>query len=151
MTGQARHSPDVVRVYENDRVRVFWEPKYCIHTGRCFTASPSVFDPAARPWVDVNGAGADEIAATVQLCPTGALSFERLDAGPQEAPGDETLIEPRPDGPLFVRGRIVVRTKDGLRATYRAALCRCGGSRNKPFCDNTHRLIGFKAEGATSL
>jgi CDGSH-type Zn-finger protein/uncharacterized Fe-S cluster protein YjdI len=151
MTEETRYSPDVLKVYENQKIRVRWEPKYCIHVGRCFTSSPGVFDPMVRPWVEINGADADEIAETIKLCPTGALSFERLDGGPQEEPGVETLVEPRPNGPLLLRGRVAIRTKNGTREATRVALCRCGGSANKPFCDNTHRKIGFQAEGTTVL
>jgi uncharacterized Fe-S cluster protein YjdI len=148
---EGRYEPDVVKVYENANIRVSWEPKFCIHIGRCFTASPMVFDPGARPWVTVDGADADEIAETVKMCPSGALTFERLDGGAQEEPGAETLIEPRPNGPLFLRGCLAIRTADGTREATRAALCRCGGSANKPFCDNTHRRNGFRGEGFTAL
>ena len=148
---EARYSPDVVKVYENDTIRVSWEPKYCIHIGRCFTASPMVFDPGERPWIRIDGADPDEIAETVKMCPTGALTFERLDGGVQEEPGGETLIEPRVNGPLFLRGRLAIRTADGTREATRVALCRCGGSENKPFCDGTHRRNGFRGEGSTAL
>jgi CDGSH-type Zn-finger protein len=102
--------------------------------------------------VEIDAADADEIAETVMLCPTGALHFERLDGGDQESPWEPTMVEPRPNGPLFVRGRFVVRQADGeLREETRAALCRCGGSANKPFCDGTHKVNGFRAEGTTKL
>jgi len=148
---EARRTADVLKTYENAAIRVHWEPMHCIHVARCLTASPQVFDSMARPWIEIDAADADEIAETVKLCPTGALTFERLDGGPQEEPGEDTLVEPRPNGPLFVRGRVVVRTKDGTRVATRAALCRCGGSGSKPFCDGTHRANGFRAEGTSSL
>ena len=111
-----------------------------------------MFDPTARPWVEIEGADPDEIAETVLLCPTGALHFERLDDGPQEEPWEPTVVEPRANGPLFVRGRLSITTPDGeVREDTRVALCRCGGSGNKPFCDNTHRTIGFRAEGTARL
>ena len=66
----------------------------------------------------------------------------------QEEPADETTIEPRTNGPLFVRGRVRIVDPDGtlLREDTRVALCRCGGSQNKPFCDGTHRRIGFRTD-----
>ena len=63
--------------------------------------------------MDVDAASAEEIAATVMKCPTGALHFERLDGGPQEVVGDETTISERPNGPLFVRGRARICCEDG--------------------------------------
>jgi len=135
----------VERVYRNDQIAVSWEPKFCIHAGYCFRGLPHVFKPLERPWVDVNAASPDEIATTVMRCPTGALHFERLDGGPQEAVPEETTISERPNGPLYVRGRLKIRCQDGsIREETRVALCRCGQSANKPFCDGTHRRIGFR-------
>jgi CDGSH-type Zn-finger protein len=94
--------------------------------------------------VDVNAADPDEIAETVMRCPTGALHFVRLDGGSREPVPEETLITERPNGPLYVRGRLKVRRQDGsVREETRVALCRCGQSGNKPFCDGTHYRIGF--------
>ena len=140
-----RKRPGVERVYCNDHIAVSWEPGLCIHVGCCFGGLPHVFKPRERPWVDVNAASPDEIAATVMRCPTGALHFERLDGGPQEAMPEESTITERPNGPLYVRGRLEIRLQDGsVREETRVALCRCGQSANKPFCDNTHRRIGFR-------
>ena len=70
---------------------------------------------------------------------------EQGSGGPQEQPPDETVVDPRPDGPLFVHGRLRIVGDEGgvIREDTRVALCRCGGSANKPFCDGTHRRIGF--------
>jgi CDGSH-type Zn-finger protein/uncharacterized Fe-S cluster protein YjdI len=144
-TQQERKRPGVERIYENGDIAVTWEPRLCIHVGACFRRLPQAFKPLERPWVDVNAASPDEIAATVLLCPTGALHFERMDGGLQEEVAAETTIEERPNGPLFVRGRVKVRCQDGsVREDSRVALCRCGQSANKPFCDGTHRRIGFR-------
>jgi uncharacterized Fe-S cluster protein YjdI len=134
------------RLYANDAIEVVWEPRLCIHSGNCWRRLNNVFNPEARPWVDVDGATPDEIAETILTCPTGALHFRRLDGGPQEGPQEPTTLEPRPNGPLFLRGRVRIVDADGnvVREDTRVALCRCGGSGNKPFCDGTHRTIGFE-------
>jgi CDGSH-type Zn-finger protein/uncharacterized Fe-S cluster protein YjdI len=142
---EERKRPGVERVYRNDHIAVSWEPKLCIHAGYCFRFLPRVFKPLERPWVDVSSASADEIAATVMRCPTGALHFERLDGGSQEKAAEVTTVQERPNGPLYVRGNLKIRRQDGtVREDTRVALCRCGGSANKPFCDGTHRRIGFR-------
>lgn len=142
---EERKRPGVERVYRNEHIAVSWEPKLCIHAGYCFRGLPRVFKPLERPWVDVNAASPDEIAATVMRCPTGALDFESPDGGPQESVPEMTTVEERPNGPLYVRGRLSIRRQDGsVREETRVALCRCGGSANKPFCDGTHRKIGFR-------
>ena len=71
-----------------------------------FSRLPEVFQPESRPWVKVDAATADKIAEVVMTCPTGALHFERLDGGPQEPQPEETTINARPNGPLYVRGHV---------------------------------------------
>ena len=147
------------RTYPNDGIAIGWYPERCLHTARCIAGLPDVFDPRRRPWIVPEGHTADEIAAVVQRCPTGALQYERLDGGPGEPVPVQTTILVAPDGPLFVRGDLVVEDADGnlIRRDTRLALCRCGGSAHKPFCDNTHRQNGFHdparafADGNTTL
>jgi uncharacterized Fe-S cluster protein YjdI len=148
MTSEERHKPDVRKKYESSDIVVNWEPKVCIHVSNCVRALPHVFDPNGRPWVNVDAASADEIAAAIESCPTGALSYFRTDGAPQETPESPTKVEPRPNGPLLLRGDIEVIDSAGnvLRRATRAALCRCGQSSNKPYCDLSHRAAGFKTE-----
>ena len=133
------------RVYRNDAIEVYWEPKFCIHSRKCVRELGQVFDPSARPWIDVDGAEPDAIAQTILDCPTGALHFRRLDGGKQEDAAGETSVAPMPNGPLFVRGRLRIVDREGnmIREDTRLALCRCGASENKPFCDGSHRRVGF--------
>jgi uncharacterized Fe-S cluster protein YjdI/CDGSH-type Zn-finger protein len=147
-TSKADHGrtrPDVEREYRNNEIVVFWEPRLCIHAGFCFRGLPAVFKPNDRPWVILDGAEADEVAQVVMTCPTGALHFERLDGGPQEQPDDETTIKLQVNGPLYLRGklRVVGPGNHKIREDTRLALCRCGVSANKPFCDGSHARIGF--------
>ncbi|MBV9310073.1 MAG: CDGSH iron-sulfur domain-containing protein [Solirubrobacterales bacterium] len=61
---------------------------------------------------------------------------------------DAVLITPYRDGPLLVRGRIELVDHEGETIEIQrdpVALCRCGKSRIRPFCDGTHKLIGFQA------
>lgn len=133
------------RTYTGAAIEVDWEPKLCIHVQNCVRNLPQVFKADERPWIVIDGAAADEVAATVEKCPTGALHYRRLDGRAQEQAPAETTVEPRPNGPLFVRGRVRIVGDDGevIREDTRVALCRCGGSANKPFCDGTHRRNGF--------
>jgi uncharacterized Fe-S cluster protein YjdI/CDGSH-type Zn-finger protein len=144
---EPRYERTVERVYRNDRIEVSWEPAFCIHVAECLRGLPRVFDPWRQPWIVVENGSPDEIAEVVQRCPTGALHFRRLDGGPQEAGPEETTVQLRHDGPSFVRGKIRIEDPSGhmVREDTRVALCRCGGSEHKPFCDGTHRKIGFRS------
>ena len=148
MEAEARHQPDVLRQYEGAGIVVHWEPSLCIHVANCIRALPGVFDPNARPWVRVDAAGAEEIAAAIRTCPTGALRYERTGGPPQETPDVPSTVQPRPNGPLFVRGDIEVINARGeiIRRATRVAFCRCGHSSNKPYCDLSHRAVGFQAD-----
>ena len=141
--------PDLTRVYEDDRIRVSWYAGRCIHSGACIRAQPAVFDPRRRPWVDLSAAETDAIADAVLRCPTGALEYARLDGVPGEQPLEHPSVVPVRNGPLFMRGDIEVRDDAGavIRRGTRLAFCRCGRSAHLPFCDNTHRAIGFRTEG----
>jgi uncharacterized Fe-S cluster protein YjdI len=142
---EPRFDPGVERVYRNEAVEVTWAPSYCTHFRACVRGAPQVFDPQRRPWIDVDLDSADAIVQVVSACPTGALHARLLDGEPEEAPFETTGVYVQQDGPLFVRGPIRVIGADGtlIREDVRLALCRCGASQNKPFCDDSHYRIGF--------
>ena len=132
------------RSYEKDDLTVFWDSTRCIHTGICLRGLHSVFNLKKRPWVDVDGADADQIIATIHKCPTGALRYTR--GGESEPAPEQTTMVPMHDGPLLVRGDLRVldpQTGGVVAEETRLALCRCGKSENEPFCDNSHRRTHF--------
>jgi uncharacterized Fe-S cluster protein YjdI len=133
------------REYANDEIVVEWHPRLCFHARECIKALPAVFDAERRPWIDVDQASADEVEAAVALCPSGALRSRRLDGVVSAQPSEETTITLLKNGPLLLRGNVRIVDDEGNEVTVleRAALCRCGGSKNKPFCDGTHRTNGF--------
>ena len=136
------------RTYETDEIAVHWDSTRCIHTARCIESLPQVFDVTRRPWVDVTAASADALAEAVRSCPTSALKYTRKDGAPQEAPAEPARAMPTPDGPLAVTGDLRVKDPDGnvVAEETRVTLCRCGKSRNQPFCDNSHVEGGFRSD-----
>lgn len=70
------------REYEGEGIVVHWDSDRCLHSERCVSGLPAVFDFARRPWVDATGAPADRIAAVIDTCPSGALSYTRTDGAP---------------------------------------------------------------------
>jgi CDGSH-type Zn-finger protein/uncharacterized Fe-S cluster protein YjdI len=136
------------KAYPGASITVRYDAKRCIHAAECVQGLPAVFDTSKRPWVDPDRAPADEIARVVQRCPSGALTFQRRDGGPGEPVPERNLVQVDPDGPLHLRGDLEVDALDGtvLHEGTRMTLCRCGGSQNKPFCDNSHVKRGFRDE-----
>jgi uncharacterized Fe-S cluster protein YjdI len=135
----------VVKEYATEEIVVEWEPRLCYHSLNCVRSLPRVFDKEGRPWIKVDAASADEVEATVARCPSGALRSHRIGAAAPTR-GQPLEIRASPQGPLLIRGGVRVLDPDGnvLYEGERAALCRCGGSKNKPFCDGTHKTNGFE-------
>lgn len=148
---EARPANQPTRVYGDERFNVLWDATRCIHTANCLRGLPEVFDTRARPWISIDQAAPEEIAATIRTCPTGALRYGGTGIGPEQ-PDEPPTIDLVPSGPLYVRGRTRVTDADGRVVTeeHRVALCRCGASANKPFCDNSHRRIGFERPTASA-
>lgn len=144
--------PGAQRTYTTDRIAVHWDSTRCIHTARCLNALPTVFDVGRRPWVDIDAEDADAVAAAVRTCPTGALRYERLDGGPQDEPERPTLAIPIDNGPLLVMGDLRIVDDEGqtIAEEHRVTLCRCGRTRNQPFCDNSHLMAGFRSHEYTA-
>jgi uncharacterized Fe-S cluster protein YjdI len=141
----ARVGKPLVKEYATEEIVVEWEPRLCFHSGNCSRLLPKVFDRDRRPWVKADEASADAIERTVSQCPSGALRTRRL-KGASVVPPQRPEVRASAGGPLLVRGGVRITDADGnvLYEGERAALCRCGGSANKPFCDGTHETNGFE-------
>ena len=134
------------REYATEEIVVEWRPSLCYHSQNCIAALPAVFDPEARPWVNVHAANTDAVEAAVAQCPSGALRSRRPARPVTVAAGDRAEVRVLENGPLLLRGHLRVLADDGteLAELERAALCRCGRSQNKPFCDGSHARVGFR-------
>lgn len=137
-----------VHTYEGEDIVVTYSLRRCIHAKECVHGLPAVFDPNRRPWIESDQAPADELAEVILRCPTGALQFTRKDGGAEESIPDQNAITINPDGPLYVYGNVEITLPDGsVHTDTRVALCRCGATKNQPFCDNSHKDIDFKDPG----
>ncbi len=135
----------LTKEYATDEIVVEWEPRLCYHSQNCVRSLPRVFDESRRPWVKVDAATADDVEAAVSRCPSGALRTRRVGARAAKE-RQRPVVCASENGPLLVSGgvRVVDSAGDLLYEGERAALCRCGGSSNKPFCDGTHKTNGFR-------
>ena len=134
---------DAAQPYRGKGITIHDNRALCAHSGICTDSLPGVFRLGQEPWIDADGADAAAAIAIVERCPSGALTYSVDGAPPPAGPG-ERLITASANGPYFVSGRVELRA-DGARPRDpgRYALCRCGGSKNKPFCDGTHWAIEF--------
>jgi len=95
------------------------------------------------PWIVPDASVVEDVAAVIRQCPSGALTYRRKDGHDETAP-PVNLITLNENGPYAVRGDLSI---DGAPAGFRATLCRCGASKRKPFCDKSHKYVGFTASG----
>lgn len=133
-----------IHEYNSEDITVSYDSKRCIHAAECVKNLRSVFDPDKKPWIQPENASAEKIKKAVHHCPTGALKYSN---DSEERPARTNSITIGPDGPLYLRGDIEIKNTDGetILEDTRVALCRCGASENKPFCDNSHENIEFEA------
>lgn len=137
----------ITKKYKNDDITVVWQPHICIHSAICFRGLPGVFDPRERPWVKIEGADSESIMTQIDKCPSGALSYyKNEDENKTEIVEQELIVEVTQNGPLLAYGNISIKDTEGniTKKNKVTALCRCGASNNKPYCDGSHAKIGFE-------
>jgi CDGSH-type Zn-finger protein/uncharacterized Fe-S cluster protein YjdI len=122
-----------------------YEGKRCIHSRFCVTLAPQVFLANVQgPWIHPDAMPVERLVEIAHACPSGAIRYQRRDGGTQEGAPPVNLAGLREGGPYAFRGALVI---DGVPGPVRATLCRCGASRNKPYCDGSHHAAGFSATG----
>ncbi len=134
-----------IETVTGQKIRIHFEAEKCIHSRGCVLSRPNVFVPnAAGEWIHPDAATPDTVAELAHQCPSGAITYERLDGGPAEAAPLVNLVRIRENGPLAFTGELQIA---GEPPRMRATLCRCGASARKPFCDGSHGSAGFMASG----
>ena len=141
---------DKVQKYEGENIVVYFEGGRCIHAARCVSGLPKVFKAnVPGPWIEPDAANADELASLITTCPSGALRYERKNSGANESVPAINSINIVADGPLAVIGDLMFDKQQA--SSTRATLCRCGASKNKPYCDNSHKEISFQDSGTPEI
>ena len=143
-----------VKEYQNQDIIVYWYPNICSHSGKCWKGSPEVFKPEERPWINLAASTAEQIIHTIDTCPTRALLYSlpegsSVDPNLANGPGakDRNIdlavagkIRVIRDGPLVIEGpnRVFDSSGNLIEESDRFVLCRCGKTKNPPFCDGSH-------------
>jgi len=131
---------DKRRNYFGKEITIHDNRKICSHAAECVDNLPSVFKLNERPWIDADGARIQEVINTIRKCPSGALSYSIDDIeyrDPEEK--RNPMVTVSKNGPYHITGGIEllgegVEFGEGASMEH-YALCRCGASENKPFCD----------------
>ncbi len=134
--------------YVGKKITIHDNRKLCSHAAECINNLPLVFRLNQRPWIDPDQETTTEkIIETIRKCPSGALSYS-IDEIEYRDYNGKPLVKVSKDGPYLVSGGIelvgIEFSDDMSKEHY--TLCRCGASKNKPFCDGSHFNINFKDE-----
>jgi len=130
--------------YHGKKITIHDNRSICAHAGYCTEGLPAVFRHRQDPFVDPDGASIAEIIDVINQCPSGALNYTIEDEGETHVISDASIFI-APNGPYVVKGKAVLLDTvkgEGASETH-CTLCRCGASKNKPFCDGSHWEIGF--------
>ena len=137
-----------IETARGQHIVIHFDTVRCVHSRNCVLGNPNVFVPNTEgEWLHPDGGSVEEVEAIVRSCPSGALTFERIDsdnARLQERAPEVNTMRVRENGPLAFHAECIVA---GEPQPFRTTLCRCGLSQNKPFCDNRHKDGGFVATG----
>lgn len=143
--------PDRIDEYIGKAITIVDNRGVCAHKGACTDNLPQVFIPydqrtdESMPWIEPDNASIKEIIATIEKCPSGALSYKIGQRRYQDL-DQEPGITVAKNGPLEVVGGVLLKDDEASKPECKEhyCLCRCGASFNKPFCDGSHWDIDFK-------
>jgi len=134
-----------VEIVRGRNMTIRFDSSRCIHSRSCVLGAPNVFKAnTAGEWIYPDAISPEKLIAVAQNCPSGAIRYERHDGGPGEAAPEVNTIHIRENGPYAIHGELAAALKT---EGYRVTLCRCGQSKNKPWCDGSHVSANFVASG----
>jgi len=142
----APSTPYVPELVSTPSISIRFDGHRCIHARHCVVEAPAAFvgNSTRGSWIHPEAVTVEHCVRVAHNCPSGAITYERHDGGPQEAAPAVNVVRVRENGPYAVHASI--DAADG--ASFRATLCRCGKSRRKPYCDGkSHSTAGFAATG----
>jgi CDGSH-type Zn-finger protein/uncharacterized Fe-S cluster protein YjdI len=138
-------SENGVEYIDGERLTLVYEGRRCIHARFCVTGAPQVFLANVKgPWITPDAIPTERLVEIAHACPSGAIRYERRAGEADETAPPVNLLAVREAGPYAVRGELSVA---GNKSSFHATLCRCGASKNKPYCDGSHHEVGFSASG----
>lgn len=131
---------------EGTDVIVSYTPVLCSHAAECQRLALEVFNPKERPWCQPEHGTLEKLRAVVSACPSGALRLgENTPPAHLEPDADTLSITILKNGPYAVTNIPIDASSEAEGASaQKYVLCRCGHSKNKPFCDGTHYDVGWR-------
>lgn len=134
--------------HTTDQGTLYFDGSKCIHSRNCVLNRPDVFVPNVEgEWIHPEHASSGELHGLEENCPSGAIRF--VENGKQQPAVLVNTLHIRENGPYALKADIHLDGEDGT--STRMTLCRCGASKNKPYCDGSHTEIGFVNTGEVAV
>ena len=131
--------------YAGKRITILDNRALCSHAGHCTDGLQEVFRHHDSPWIVADAASVEKVIEAIRKCPSGALSYA-IDGVEAPAPQRPPMVTVADNGPYEVTGGVEpagMKLGQGASAEH-YTLCRCGASKNKPFCDGSHWDANFR-------
>ena len=141
----------MVEVVKGREVTITFDGSRCVHSRNCVLGHPEVFVPNVKgEWIHPDAAPAATVLQIGVTCPSGAIRVSRNDgSATSEGPPVVNTLRLRENGPLSLEAPMLIGGQ--AASSVRVTLCRCGASRNKPYCDGSHAEAGFVATGEPAV
>jgi len=140
----------IKKYFQTDSTFKVRDDRYiCAHIGVCTDDLPKVYNSKAKPWIAPDNATIEENKALTKKCPSSALDYEEAEQKAKAFFDNQIAkIFIYPKGPYFIQGKVeLIDDQDSMKilgeVNDRFAMCRCGKSEKKPFCDGTHWYVEF--------
>lgn len=129
-------------------ITISYTPVLCTHAAECQSRAGAVFDPKKKPWIQPGNGTLEAILDVIAACPSGALRVSVGDQPAQHMTTGQVGIAVQKDGPYHVTNVALAAEFNGAGASRtKYSLCRCGLSKNKPFCDGSHHDAKWSDDG----
>jgi CDGSH-type Zn-finger protein/uncharacterized Fe-S cluster protein YjdI len=147
VAAEVTSGPSAPEIVDGRDLTLVFDGNRCIHARFCVTGAPKTFLANVKgPWLHPDATPTDLLVEIAHACPSGAVAYRRKDSKPDESAPPVNLIRIRENGPYAVHAALEIA---GEAARTRATLCRCGASKQKPYCDGSHHDVPFLASGET--
>lgn len=135
---------DIKEAYIGSDITIYDNRSICAHAGVCTDNLATVFRMKQEPWINPDAETIEEIITIIKKCPSGALSYS-INNNDESSESSVSAVMVAPNGPYVVTGRVELTdiTWGSGASNQQFTLCRCGASKNKPFCDGSHWSINF--------
>ncbi len=137
---------EIIQRYDGKDINIIFNRSICAGAGNCVRNFPKIYKNASEDWIFPDNDNIEQVKNSVKSCPSGALAYEINQEIHQEK-YNEIKINIIKNGPINVKGNVSIQVDKWSTNANREkfSLCRCGASRNKPFCDYTHASLKAKS------